>query len=227
MQRPQHTYEIDYDGVTDPETLALVDDFAAMYRSVYQGAMIGAWLEDRIQLLIEGWLPEWCLSHAQILDAEHPDLQSRSWDIVVHKPVPPEMRLPPPSRRNHGYPLVPKDLCCAAIDTKGRYDQPREYARKRAFNTTNDATIPQLTLLAPTVEPILLILASKYPEQTVLATAKESGMSAFVLVRAHDLGISQGSAHVKWKLNGGNRYQPPLQEFRAFLTEAASRWRAS
>ena len=25
MERPKHVYEIDYDGVTDPETLALVD----------------------------------------------------------------------------------------------------------------------------------------------------------------------------------------------------------
>lgn len=226
IEHPKHDYQIDYNGVNDPETLAQVDDFAAVNGSLFQGAMIGAWLEDRIQLLIEGWLPGWYLSHAQIWDPARPDLQSRSWDIVVHKPVPPEMDFPPPSRPSHGYPLLPKNLCCAAIDTKGRFNQPRDYARLSAFNVRNDATTPQLELLAPTIVPILFIFASTYAEETVVAAAMESGMSAFVLVKARDLGLVQGAGYYRWRLNGGDRLQPSLQEFRALLTTAASRWRA-
>lgn len=224
MERPQHIVEVDPNGVTDRETLQLVNDFACVYRSMFQGATLGPWLENRVQLLIEGWLPGWCLSLAQIVDPQRPDLQSRSWDIVVHKPVPSEMDFPPPSRPYRGYPLLPKYLCCAAIDTKSRYNQPRDYARLPAFNITNDAIVPQLALLAPTIAPILFIFASTYEEEAVKAAAWESGMSAFVLVKAHDFGLTHGAGRYGWRLNGGNRSQPPLQEFKGLLKESAGRW---
>lgn len=222
--RPQHQYDINPTGVTDQDTLMLVEDFAAMYRAVYQGAMIGDWLEARVMLLIKKWLPGWRLSHAQIIDPALPDLQSRSWDIVVHRPVPREMHLPPPAYGDEGYPLLLKELCCAAIDCKGRYDTPQIYAGKTAFNVTNTATTPQLEILSPTVEPILFIMASTYPELTVVARARQHGLTAFVLAHASDHGLVEGRAHVTWTLNGGNRDQPPLQEFRVFLTQAASHW---
>ena len=223
----QHRYDIGYDGVTDLETLMLVDDFAAVYRSVFQGVMIGDWLEARVMRLIKKWLPDWRLSHAQIIDPTMPDLQSRSWDIVVHRPVPSELHLPPPAYEDEGYPLLPKALCCAAIDCKGRYDTPQTYARKTAFNVINTAITPQLEILSPTVTPILFIMASTLPEQTVVSRAREHGLSAFVLAHARDHGLMQGHAHVTWTLNGGSRQQPPLQEFKACLEEAAGRWQAA
>lgn len=174
--------------------------------------------------LIKKWLPDWRFSLAQIIDPAITNLQSRSWDIVVHRPVPPEMHLPPPAYEDERYPLLPKELCCAAIDYKGRYNTPQLYAGKKAFDVTNTASTPQLDILAPTIAPILFIMASTLPEHTIVARAKEHGLNAFVLVHARDHGLAEGCANAIWTLNGGDRDQPPLQEFRTLLMQAARRW---
>ena len=110
--RPPHKYKLDENGVSDPETLQLVRDTISVNISV-SSQFVGArplrsprragprpcpypglsrryasWIERRVEALIRSWLPDWELSHAQVVDLDKQELQSRSWDLVVHQPVP-------------------------------------------------------------------------------------------------------------------------------------------
>lgn len=92
-----HRASIRWIGEPDPETDTFVRDLLAVSNSVHQGMVIcGPWMEARLSNLIRSWLPEgWTTSGpAQVFNPEHPELRTRSWDIIIHQEglegVPPE-----------------------------------------------------------------------------------------------------------------------------------------
>ena len=93
--RPPHEYRLDENGVSDPETLQLVRDTISVNSSLFQGVPAASWIERRVEALIRSWLPDWDLSHAQVVDLDKQEIQSRSWDLVVHQPVPTNLGLQP------------------------------------------------------------------------------------------------------------------------------------
>jgi hypothetical protein len=191
-----------------------------MYRSLYQGmAPAGEWIQTRVATLVRGWLPDWEVSHGQIADLGNPSIQSRSWDLVIHRSIPESWGVPPPASPSGPWPLVPKELCCAVVDTKGRYNTPRDYAKKTVFNLDLTADLPQLEFLGPAIVPILFIVASTNSPDTVEAAGLDCDLRTFVIAKAID-----GTAAVDWHLHPGRDSTPPLLAFRQALLDAAAAW---
>ena len=223
---PIHSFRLDPNGVTDEETLDFAGDTLAVYRSLYQGMVpLGEWIQTRVASFVREWLPGWMTSHGQIADLGNPAIQSRSWDIMVHRPVPDSWGFPPPASPSGPWPLVPKELCCAVIDTKGRYNTPRDYAKKPVFDLylTPDRP-PQGPFLHPIV-PILFIVASTYPPETVEAAGLDCGVPSFVVAKAVDHRGPKGTEAVDWILNPGQKKGTALQALRQTLLEASEQWR--
>ena len=217
--KPPHDYALIEGDVTDPETLNLVRDALAVYRGLFQGMVpVGTWLEARVETLVREWLPEWEVSHAQVVDLERQEIQSRSWDLVVHKPVPEELGLPPPAKPGRGWALVPRHLCCAVVDVKGRFDAGLRYAEASAFNVENTCDIPQLKLLGPGVLAAVLAITSAAEPQTLSRSCGPLGLETFVLARARDRQRPR-----VWELHRGE-IMPPLIAFKGALQAAAARW---
>ena len=223
---PVLNHRLDQNGVTDEDTIRFATDTQAVYRSLYQGmAPIGEWIQTRVSYLVRQWMPGWVTSHGQIEDQHNSTIQSRSWDIIVHRPIRDDSwNYPPPASPSGPWPLVPKELCCAVIDTKGRYDTPGDYAKKPVFDLhmTPDRP-PQLQFLRPIV-PILFIVASTYPPETVEAAGLNSNIPTFVVARAIDHKGPKGTEAVDWILNLGRNGVTPLQAFRQTLLEASEQW---
>jgi hypothetical protein len=223
--QPIHAFTLDTNGVTDKDTLNFTKDTLAMYRSLYQGmAPVGEWIQTRVASFVREWLPGWMTSHGQIADLNNPAIQSRSWDIIVHRPVPDSWGFPPPASSSGPWPLVPKELCCAVIDTKGRYNTPKDYAKKSAFDLHLTADVPpQLDFLRPIV-PILFIVASTYPPETVEVAGLDCGLPTFVVAKAVEHKGPKGTEAVDWILNPGHNGISPLQAFRQGQLEAEDEW---
>ena len=101
---PRHNFQLDENGLRDEESLSLLRDAQAVWRSLYQGMLPeGNWLEDRVGWLVEQWLPGWQVSHAQVADLQDLALQSRSWDLTIHRPDLAELGLPPAARPDGRY----------------------------------------------------------------------------------------------------------------------------
>lgn len=223
---PPHKYELRRNGVSDANTVKLAEDTLVVYRSLYQGmAPIGEWIQTRVACLIREWLPEeWITSHGQIADVDTPEIQSRSWDIIVHRPIPKSRGYPPPASSNGPYPLVPKDLCCAVVDTKGRYNTPKKYAEAKAFNPPNNCNTKQLDFLGQNILPVLFIMATSRSPDRVEAEGEANGISTFVLAKAIDRKTSDWTNTVFWHLNQGMDGILPLSRFRETLRWAANQW---
>jgi hypothetical protein len=222
---PIHSLELHENGVTDSDTLDFTRDTRAMYRSLYQGmAPVGEWIQSRVACLVREWLPGWMTSHGQIADLGKPTVQSRSWDIIVHRPIPDSWGFPPPASPSGPWALVPKELCCAVVDTKGRYNTPRDYAKKPVFDLylTPDRP-PQLPFLHPIV-PILFIIASTYAPETVEAAGLDCGLPTFVVAKAVEHKGPRGTEAVDWVLHPGRNGVVPIQEFREALLAASEQW---
>lgn len=226
---PLHKYELQFNGVSDAYTVKLAEDTLSVYRSLYQGmAPIGEWIQTRVACLIREWLPkEWITSHGQIADAYTPEIQSRSWDIIVHRPIPKSRGYPPPASSNGPYPLVPKDLCCAVVDTKGRYNTPKKYAEAKAFDLPNKCNTKQLDFLGPNILPVLFIIATNHSPDRVEAEGEANGISTFVLAKAVDRKPSDWAGTAFWHLNPGKDGHLPMSRFRDKIRWAAQQWESN
>lgn len=222
---PIHSFQLHENRVTDADTLAFARDTLAVYRSLYQGmAPLGEWIQTRVASLVRQWLPGWVTSHGQVADPENRAIQSRSWDIIVHRPIPPSWGCPPPASISGPWPLVPKELCCAVIDTKGRYNTPREYASKSALDLPNQCQVKQLAFLGPRILPVLFIVASNHAPATVEAAGRDCGIATFVIAKAVDHRGANPTVSVEWFLNPGHGGTAPLQALRQTLCLAATQW---
>ena len=224
---------LDCDSVADRDTLKLVEDARQAWFSLFQGmAPAGDWLQARIAHLVRGWIgDDWCISHGQVFDPANRARQTRSWDLIVHRRPPDDyrltdgFRLPPPATDDGPWVLLPKHLCAAVIDTKGRYDTPRIYAAAPAFNALNDSKTPQLDLLTPDVKPALLILASTRNPMAVMDEGNQHHLPTFVLARATDHKGSHGTDRVTWKLTRTSTGTLPLADFQSYVTKAVDDWK--
>jgi hypothetical protein len=115
-------------------------------------------------------------------------------------------------------------MCCAAIDTKGRYNSPQEYVKALAFDLPNRCDVPQLGFIGGDIVPILFIVASTYSPETVEASGTQCGLSTFVLARAVDGKRPDGTVFVNWHLNPGHDTISPMQKFRDTLIRTADEW---
>ena len=223
--KPPHIMELHANGISDGDTIGFMEDTLAVYRSLYQGmAPIGEWIQTRVSRIIRGWLPGWTTSHGQIADESTPQIQSRSWDIIIHKPVPKSRGYPPPASPDGPYPLVPRDLCCAVVDTKGRYETPGIYSKAVAFDLLNQCKIRQLDFLGPQIVPILFIVASRSTAEAIEAKGAECGIPTFVMARAIDRKQGAWTEPVHWHLNSDGAGTLPMSRFREKLLWAAKRW---
>jgi hypothetical protein len=134
------------------------------------------------------------------------------------------LALPPPATPSGPWPLVPKHLCCAVVDTKGRYDTPRKYAQAVAFDMRHDSDVPQLQFLGDGITPCLLVMASSGCPSTIREAGRECGLPTFVLARAIDRREDRANQSTEWVLDQGEDGRPPLQAFRQELVAAAARW---
>lgn len=222
---PVLNYQLNENGVTDSDTLIFTKDTMAVYGSLYQGMPpLGEWIQTRVAHLIHEWLPGWSTSHGQIADEDTPGIQSRSWDIIIHRPIPASRRYPPPASPTGPYPLVPKDLCCAVVDTKGRYNTPKKYAEATAFDLPNKCKMKQLDFLGPKILPVLFIIASNFTPDRVEAEGEANGISTFVLAKAVDRKTSDWAGTAFWHLNPGKDGRLPMSRFRDKIRWAAKQW---
>lgn len=230
-------YDLETADIISPDagdTLALLQDARAVWSSVFQGMVpVGDWLQARIAHLVRAWIGgDWQISHGQVFDPANHDLQTRSWDLIIHRrppndyALPDGSRLPPAATKNGPWVLLPKHLCAAVIDTKGRYDTPRLYAAASALNQRNDSTIPQLDLLAPYIRPALLILASTRKPVQVMREGEQHHLPTFVLARATDYKGNHGTERVTWEVAHTANGTLPLDEFRTYVVAAAQAWHA-
>ena len=226
--KPVLNYQLNENGVTDSNTLTLMRDTMAVYGSLYQGMPpLGEWIQTRVAHLIREWLPGWSTSHGQIADEDTPEIQSRSWDIIIHRPIPASRGYPPPASPTGPYPLVPKDLCCAVVDTKGRYNTPGKYAEATAFDLPNKCKMNQLDFLGPEILPVLFIIASNFTPDRVEAEGETNGISTFVLAKAVDRKPSDWAGTAFWHLNPGKDGHLPMSRFRDKIRLAAQQWESN
>lgn len=186
MYQPRHLYEIDLDGVSDNETVELCRNAMAVTAGSLHGFVYGPWLEARISRLVQECLPEWQCSHSQLTGLDDQSLQSRSWDVVVHRPPP--AGWPPASHPPNGYPLLPTACCCAAVNVKGNFSPAglRRAAREPAYEDTGDSTRTQMDYLGPHV-PVIFFCFTAYASHAHMdRVAGECGMRAFTLARLFD-----------------------------------------
>ena len=211
-------------GVDCVETLNLVHDVRDVWCSLYQGMpVIGPWLEQRISWLIKSWLPDWQVSSGQIFDPDQPNIRSRSWDIIVHKKPLKYLYLPPQAYPGSGYPLVPKNLCCAVIDSKNNFSDVVEYANKSVFNLMNDAKEKQLDFLGNSISTCIFACMSSSSPRSIEVKGSEVGLNVYVLGQYTASKVSDGeNRKLEWLLNDSDH--SPLIRFRRELIRAAEAW---
>ncbi|WP_416897259.1 MAG: hypothetical protein ACMVY4_17470 [Minwuia sp.] len=227
---PLHRTELHHAGVDDGPTLEFWHDLQHVMRSLHQSMpILGPWMEARIKAMMTVWLPAgWRLSGpSQIVDPARPDLRSRSWDIVVHRPFN-DRGYPPPASPESGMPLVPIHSVAAVIDTKTTFDDPRSYARQTVFDLMNRAAEPQLAFLGPGLARIVLAAASNRSADALFAAGREVGLEVFTMARARTGPVSDGPERLTtWTLQRLAEGEAPLACFRtSVMTAVASgSWR--
>jgi hypothetical protein len=219
-----HDMTIRESDVADVETLNLVRDIWSVWNSLHQGMpVIGQWLEQRIRWLIRSWLPEWQVSQGQVFDPERPELRSRSWDVIIHRPAGSSAGLPPEAAPGLGPPLVPRGLCCAVVDTKNNFSDVGRYASAKAFNLMNDCELPQLDLLESRISKNVFAASSYGRPDTLHAKGMAVGLNFYVLGRY----VAEPVKHDRktwWELWQSKDGITPLQAFRGELLRAAGNW---
>lgn len=205
--------------------MGLLRDLISVQESLHQDtAVSGPWMEARIKEMLRGWLPGgWQVSGpGQVFCRGTHSIRSRSWDIIVHRR--PEEALPPPASPEFGFPLLPKEIVAAVIDTKTNFAGVAEYASKPAFNLMNDFGEPQLKFLGGTISPFILAATSQLRPDQFYKAGLEYGLGTFSLaIRKSDL-VSAGEERV-------TRYMAlrfmdgsyPLQRFKTALLTTLSK----
>lgn len=220
-----HRVSLDCNGVEDRETLGLFRDALAVEAASYGGVVMGPWLETRLRELVAGWMPGWCISHAQVADEAVPEMQSRTWDLVIHRPVPSERGYPPAAAAGRDYPLVPKDLVCAVVDAKYTFAGIEEYANAQAVGLRGDAGVRQIELLAPIPAAVF---AMRVSGDAVRAAEKAGrlGLNLFALATVlSGPRVPATAKEYRYRLCGAGEGILPLGRFRGFLQDAEKRWR--
>lgn len=217
---PPYEFVLETMNVTDEETLELARDSQQVLGCLYQGMPpLGAWVENRVSSIVKKWLPDWVLSHAQIYDQSRPDLQSCSWDLVIHKPIPDELGFPPPAADGHGYPLVPKKLCCAVVDVKSQFGDIKKYVNKRAFDVRNESNVLQLELLQPEIVPIIFTLTTKNSPNWHERPDNSLGITVISISKV----IERPGKRI-WQLYRREDGMLPIDYFKTLLLRAVADW---
>lgn len=229
---PRHKFKINSTRCDDSETTELCDEAVRVNAGSLRGFVYASWAENRTTRLIQSWLPGWSCSHAQIVDRDDQSVQTRSWDIVVHQPPPPDW--PPACNPPNGYPLVPKDLCCVAINVKTNFapSQIGAALKEKAYgqDAGGDAIETergQISLLLPEVPVVYFCLTAYGTHDRTDEVARNAGLRAFVLARLRDgqgRRDEAGKRIYDWELQTTPRGEPPLQLFRKHLEGCAREW---
>lgn len=216
-----NTY-LDADEITDEETLAFWRDFQLVFSSCLQGmTIIGFWMETRMKLVVRKWLPpNWHVSGpSQIYDPKRPELRSRSWDLVVHRK--PERPLPPPASQELGYPLLPREIVSAVVDTKTSFSDPAAYSRQSVFNLANDAHEPQLDFLGSDITKIIFAAASPLAAQSLYEAGLRSGLHVISMGRYQAGPVSDGVARkIGWRLESYSDGTCPMQRYKELIEQS-------
>lgn len=203
----------------DHETDSFVQDLLAVSNSVHQGMVIcGPWMEARLSHLIRSWLPSgWTTSGpAQVFNPEHPELRTRSWDIIIHREglegVPPE---PAPGA---GWPLIPVEAVSMVIDTKTNFSDPRTYAAQAAFNLMNDCKVRQFDLLGPSIPKVVVTATSSMSPDGLRAAGEGCGLIAFGMGRYRASPVADGlDRQTEWVLSAFKDGTYPFQAFKRLV----------
>ena len=210
----------------DGETGRLLADYMHVAKSVHQGMPIcGPWFEERIRAVLSARMPAgWQVSGpSQVFDPHRPELRTRSWDLVVHGE--PDCDLPPPASANSGYPLLPRRLVAAVIDTKTMFTDVARYCGQTAFDIRNACEVPQFELLGPTVAKTVLAASSTTSAETLRALGRDHGAQVFSLSRffAGPVGDYENR---EWRLTPERLAEGwPLQLFLECVAQALARKR--
>lgn len=211
-------------GVDCLETLNLVQDVRNIWCGLFQRMpVMGPWLEQRISWLIKSWLPGWQVGSGQIFDHSNLNIRSRSWDIIVYKKPEKCIHLPPEAYPGSGHPLVPRNLCCAVIDTKNYFSDLEEYANKTVVNLMNDAKDKQLEFLGDSISKCIFVCMCPLSPKNLEAKGSKLGLNVYVLGKHTASKVSDGeNRRLEWLLN--NSYKSPLIRFRNELMKSAKTW---
>ena len=203
----------------EPETARFVSDLLQVWNSVHQGMpVIGPWMEERLKHMIRGWIgSDWCISGpTQVYFPDQPDLRSRSWDVVIHRRLPPGF--PPEAAPGSGYALVPIDSVRVVIDTKTNFTTPAAYAAQMCFNRMNDCAVGQVDALGPQVAKLVLAATSGRSADAILREGIKHGVPTYALARYAASPVADGrDRKVEWKVERLATGEFPLQAFKAAL----------
>jgi len=206
----------------EPETRRLMSDLLQVWNSVHQGMpVIGPWMEARLIHMIRDWIGErWCISGpTQVYFPDQPDLRSRSWDIVIHRPVP--AGYPPEAAPGAGYPLVPINAVRVVIDTKSNFSNPAVYAAQACFNQMNDSSVRQIDALGNGVTKLVLAATSSRSCASVLREGIEHGVPTYVLARYAASSVADGADRkIEWRIERFSDGSFPLQAFKQAVMTA-------
>jgi hypothetical protein len=213
---------VERNGITDASTIRFIEDVVSVYNSTYQGLPIyGAWLEARLAAMIQEWLPHCSVSYSQISDPNDYTIQSRTWDIAIHKEVT-EAGYPPPATPGAypGFPLVPKDKCSVVIDVKGEFNagEMKKYAEQVAFNRMNNCSVRQLDFLGDSITPYIIVIGATGNIGNLKRLAEDLKLRLIIL--AKKLPKKKGFEEArKWELILEDDGEVPLQCFKRELLE--------
>jgi hypothetical protein len=214
-----HRASIRWIGDPDPETDTFLRDLVAVSNSVHQGMVIyGPWMEARLSHLIRSWLPMgWTTSGpAQVFNPEHPELRTRSWDIIIHREG--LEGVPPEAAPGAGWPLIPVEAVGMVIDTKTNFSDPRKYAAQTAFNLMNDCEVLQFDLLGATIPKVVLTATSSMSPDSLRATGEGCGLAVFGLGRYQASPVSDGpDRNIEWAISAYSDGTYPFQEFKRMV----------
>lgn len=221
-----HKTEIHRAGINDQVTLDFWTDLQKLMSWLYQSMpILGPWMEARVKEMTRGWLPsKWCLSGpSQVIDPARPELRSRSWDIVKHRPLS-NSDYPPPASSESGWPLIPLDRVAVVIDTKTNFNDPHTYAQQTAFNLMNDAREPQLEFLGPDIAKIILTAASSRTAESMFRAGEPVGLEVYSLSQMRSGPVSDGAERLTtWTLQRLADGTLPMERFRESVMAATDR----
>jgi hypothetical protein len=200
----------------EPETARLLSDLLQVWNSVHQGMpVIGPWMEARLIHMIRGWVGKgWCVSGpTQVCFPGEPDLRSRSWDIVIHRPVP--NGYPPEAAPGAGYPLVPLEAVQVVIDTKTNFNAPATYSAQACFNLMNDCSVSQVEALGDGVTKLVLAATSSRGADSMLREGAAHGVPTFAMARYSASPVQDaGERKIEWRVQRFLDGTFPLQAFK-------------
>ena len=214
-----HRTTVRWTGTPDAETDAFLKDLLAVSNSVHQGMVVfGPWMEARLSHLIRSWLPNgWTTSGpAQVFSPGHPELRTRSWDIIVHRDG--LEGLPPEAAPGAGWPLIPIEAVAMVIDTKTNFSDPRQSAAQTAFNLMNDCEVLQCDLLGPSIPKVVLAVTSSLSPDSLRALGEGCGLAVFGMGRYKASPVSDGPTRkTEWVMSAYSDGSYPFQQFKRMV----------